>query len=370
MVSEHFNANNRCKPIEKEVVAAFPLSPDSSLTCPHAVSQSLHKCRSDSVLTDFTWVSMPSPTTPYHEGLSDHEDQKKKNSSSLSKLLDTLSQLLSFISILVPVFGVILIFVLGKSYVKLCVIWLDGQDPWLVFLVFTLLYVAVSFPVVWGYIVLNIGCGYHFGFIQGLMVTVIAVFTGLAMAHISMKSCCSRPIRSHLSKVKVISSMIEDQDWLMKSSQAFKVIIVSRLSPIPFGLQNAAFAVSCIGLPSYLTASILGLLPTQLINIYIGTTLRSMEEFLTDESTAAMGYGILLIQILGSVTLMACIVRRAKRELKKTVRKKSVQEKNPIFLKEYTATPNNEANKGTIVKSSSQIIFSPQRNLFRVAIAS
>lgn len=78
---------------------------------------------------------------------------------------------------------------------------------------------------------------------------------------------------------------------------------------------------------------------------------------------------------------MACIVRKAKRELKRTVRKESLKiSKSSSFSNDkqksaamvFSEFPTYVVNqpKVPIVKSSSQVIFSPQRNLFRVAIAS
>jgi hypothetical protein len=47
----------------------------------------------------------------------------------------------------------------------------------------------------------------------------------------------------------------------------------------------------------YLTASATGLFPTQVINCYLGSTLRSMEDVLTDDSTASTGYLVFAVQV-------------------------------------------------------------------------
>ncbi|GFX49045.1 uncharacterized protein TNCV_786011 [Trichonephila clavipes] len=60
------------------------------------------------------------------------------------------------------------------------------------------------------------------------------------------------------------------------------------------GLLNQ---ISPVCLWRYVGASALGLFPTQLISVYLGTTVRSMEEVLVDENTATVGYGVLILQV-------------------------------------------------------------------------
>lgn len=59
---------------------------------------------------------------------------------------------------------------------------------------------------------------------------------------------------------------------------------------------------SSIGVSQYMVATALGLLPTQVINVYLGSTLRSMQDVLTDDNTATTGYIVFSIQ----VTLLKC----------------------------------------------------------------
>lgn len=63
-----------------------------------------------------------------------------------------------------------------------------------------------------------------------------------------------------------------------------------------------------------LCASVIGLLPTQILNTYVGSTLRSIREVLTDRADA---YILLSFQIIISVLLTIYLVRKAKIELSK-----------------------------------------------------
>ena len=61
-------------------------------------------------------------------------------------------------------------------------------------------------------------------------------------------------------------------------------------------------------------ASVIGLLPTQLLNTYMGSTVRSMQEVLTDRID---GYVILGVQVVFSLGLMLYLLHKARKELAK-----------------------------------------------------
>ncbi|XP_055950329.1 transmembrane protein 64-like [Argiope bruennichi] len=223
------------------------------------------------------------------------------------------------------------ILIIGRDYVKYGLLWLDNQEEWVVCFVFLILYTAVSFPLTWGYVLLNLACGYHYGLIAGTIVTAFAASAGIVFAHLLMKHYFIGTITAKLLGPDVLKATVN----ALQSAHAFKLIAISRLTPIPFGLQNALFAISPVCLWRYVGASALGLFPTQLISVYLGTTVRSMEEVLVDENTATVGYGVLILQVIVSVALLAYILKRARQELRKSVKgdleEIIVGNKNPLL---------------------------------------
>lgn len=129
---------------------------------------------------------------------------------------------------------------IGRDYVKYGLLWLDDQEEWIVCVVFLILYTAVSFPLTWGYVLLNLACGYHYGLILGTLVTAIAASAGIVFAHLLMKHYFIGTITAKLLGPDVLKATVS----ALQSAHAFKLIAISRLTPIPFGLQNALFAVS------------------------------------------------------------------------------------------------------------------------------
>ena len=62
--------------------------------------------------------------------------------------------------------------------------------------------------------------------------------------------------------------------------------------------HNNKLQISNISGIKYHLASGLGLLPAQLINVYLGSSLRSMQDVLEDKSTAVTGYIVFCFQVL------------------------------------------------------------------------
>merc|ERR1719322_2351844 len=125
-----------------------------------------------------------------------------------------------------------------------------------------------------------------------------------------------------------LSSGFESLVVVLRSSRsrAFKLVALTRLTPIPFGVQNAIFAAAIAassespevnasppGLSSppspppatstthYLLATSVGLFPCQLLNAYLGSTFRTIEEIFNDSSSsssnAVIGAAVLAAQV-------------------------------------------------------------------------
>ena len=66
-----------------------------------------------------------------------------------------------------------------------------------------------------------------------------------------------------------------------------------------------------------LLGSVVGLLPTQVLNTYMGSTVRNMQEVLSDRVD---GYIVLTAQVIFTVILMLYLLRKARNELAKLTR--------------------------------------------------
>ncbi|XP_045437553.1 transmembrane protein 64 [Pipistrellus kuhlii] len=188
--------------------------------------------------------------------------------------------------------------------------WAEGLPPPLGPLLFALGFVAVSFPCAWGYLALSVAAGYLYGFAPGLALVAAGALLGTGLAHVVCRRLLAARVAARVRGSERLSAVVR----VVQGAGGLKVVALARLTPIPFGLQNAVFSMTELPLPSYLLASSAGLLPTQLLNSYLGTTLRTMEDVIAEQTVS--GYAVFCLQVVLSVGLMFYVVHRAQGELK------------------------------------------------------
>lgn len=129
--------------------------------------------------------------------------------------------------------------VLCREYLVPFLDWLQKLPPVESIMIFILLFTLVSFPMTFGYIILNLAAGYLYGVIWGQVVVTTSVAVGMSFAFLVCRGCCQHLGQRwmDLRSVKAIVRVVE-------GPRGFRVIALTRLTPIPFGLQNAMFAVS------------------------------------------------------------------------------------------------------------------------------
>ena len=134
----------------------------------------------------------------------------------------------------------LIVVILCRRYIKDVLEWLQNLEEWEGILLFVVMFTLVSFPMAWGYILLNVAAGYLYGFVLGFLVVIFSVLCGLFTAFIVCRRYLRDFVRSRLESdsLKAIMRVVEGK-------RGFKVIALTRLTPIPFGLQNGLFAVSC-----------------------------------------------------------------------------------------------------------------------------
>lgn len=234
---------------------------------------------------------------------------RKKNFWAKINNRTTYSYLFNIVVSILLLTCLVLVLYFFKEYLKTILFWVDSQDPKVIFLLFMGLFLIVSFPVTIGYLVLIITSGYLFGIVKGMGTVLVSANFGVAVAHFTLKALRNYLPLDRILKNDTARAMIK----VISGPSAFKIVFFARLTPIPFGLQNTIFAVSDVHGCGYHLATFLGLLPAQLINVYLGSTLRSMHDVLQESHVA--GYVVFAFQILIGITLMVWVVQKARKEL-------------------------------------------------------
>lgn len=136
------------------------------------------------------------------------------------------------------IIGVVLV-LLGRGHLLELLKWLEHM-PWLESIfVFAILFTLVSFPFGFGYIILNMMAGYLYGFFRGQAIVMVSVSVGFSVAFILCRSWLKDYARGIVN-----SNALQAVLRVVEGPHGFKVILLTRFTPIPFGLQNVLFAVS------------------------------------------------------------------------------------------------------------------------------
>lgn len=125
-----------------------------------------------------------------------------------------------------------------------------------------------------------------------------------------------------LSRDPELSKLFSSVDWLL-FPLAYKIQssgwVITSVIIIYDIINNLSllllFQVSSVSSRDYHPATLLGLLPAQTINVYLGSTLRSMRDVLNDHKTAFAGYAVFAVEVLVGVLLMVWVVQKARIEL-------------------------------------------------------
>lgn len=145
---------------------------------------------------------------------------------------------LSWPLIVFLIIGVVLV-LLGRGHLLELLKWLERM-PWLESIfVFAILFTLVSFPFGFGYIILNMMAGYLYGFFRGQAIVMVSVSVGFSVAFILCRSWLKDYARGIVN-----SNALQAVLRVVEGPHGFKVILLTRFTPIPFGLQNVLFAVS------------------------------------------------------------------------------------------------------------------------------
>uniref|UniRef100_A0A673ANM3 Transmembrane protein 64 n=1 Tax=Sphaeramia orbicularis TaxID=375764 RepID=A0A673ANM3_9TELE len=137
---------------------------------------------------------------------------------------------------------------LVRQYLKDLLLWVESMDSLVGAMLFIVGLIIVSFPCGWGYIVLNVAAGYLYGFVLGMGLVMVGVLIGTFVAHLVCKRLLTDWVLNKVGNSEQLSAVIR----VVEGGSGLKVVALARLTPIPFGLQNAVFSIIIsIGLMFY-----------------------------------------------------------------------------------------------------------------------
>lgn len=140
--------------------------------------------------------------------------------------------------ILFTVLGLVIL-IWGRTHLVQLLQWLEQLPLHHSLLVFIVLFTFISFPFGFGYIILNMTAGYLYGILHGQLIVMVSVGVGVTISFLLCRSWFKGYARG-----MVTSNALQAVLRVVEGPHGFKVIFLTRFTPIPFGLQNVLFAVS------------------------------------------------------------------------------------------------------------------------------
>jgi len=179
--------------------------------------------------------------------------------------------------------------------------------------------ILLGFPVPMGTTPLVMCCGFLYGIVLGISTITVGSMIGACLSFI----ICRNYLRSYVeSKIGGRSHLM----LVMKSikENSFKVIILIRSSPIPFGVQNALLAISRVDFGVYLAGSFIGLLPEQLILVYFGSSAHQLSDIF-DGTMSGFHQLLLFLQIIICIVILLTLIWMGRKAIQDAIRESQIE---------------------------------------------
>lgn len=200
------------------------------------------------IVTDLTFLSHEAVVGDYPVGVTVYDAQDRvidtaAEAEAEEKYIPTYDKWkrLSGPVLLCVILGLIIL-IWGRGHILQLLRWLETLPLHLSILVFIFLFTLVSFPFGFGYIILNMMAGYLYGILRGQLIVMVSVAVGATLSF----QLCRRWFKDY-ARSMVTSDALRAVLRVVEGPHGFKVIFLTRFTPIPFGLQNALFAVEYWG---------------------------------------------------------------------------------------------------------------------------
>jgi len=213
-------------------------------------------------------------------------------------------------------FGAVIIWLFTKPhYIKAGLEWIRDQGYW-GNLILILCFGIISLPFAFtGYTVLALACGFLYRMLEGELTALIgANVVGAALSYWICATLAKSWVERQISSRKQLQIFLKTVQH-----HGFKIAFLFRLTPIPYGIQNAVFAVSGLSFKTFMLAT-LGLLPEQIMWVYFGSTARRLTDVVTKHVTLGpLQIGLMVMEVAIIIGLIVVLAYFARRSLRKAV---------------------------------------------------
>jgi len=169
-------------------------------------------------------------------------------------------------------------------------------------IIFAVCYIpsALPFALISVYVPLSISAAYMYGYLLGMLTITIGGAMGACVGFWITRRFARSWIEERVRRSEKLSSVMDAM-----GQHNFKIAIAVRFLPVPFGLQNALCAITTISMQDFIIASVLGMLPENMLLAYFGGSVRNAAEL---TNGTASGSGSIFQKILLLVALALAII--------------------------------------------------------------
>jgi len=190
-------------------------------------------------------------------------------------------------------------------------------------------YIIIAFPVAVGYTAVGLACGFIYGPIIGVFTTFVgAQIIGSSISFWLCGTLCKEWVEKKLANNKKADAVLR-----AVRKNGFKIIIMSRLTPIPFGIQNALFGVSGIHFIPYTLATWAGMLPEAFLWCYFGSKAREINDVVHGEANfGAWQKVILAVEVVAAILLVTVLGFLGRRAMKRAIDEQEKEQRQGLLV--------------------------------------
>lgn len=163
---------------------------------------------------------------------------------------------------------------------------------------------GLPFALVSYYVPLSLSAGFIYGPFKGIATTMVGSVSSGVFGFWVTRAFCRAWIEEKIKSSARLSALL-----LSMEVHSFKITLMLRFLPLPFGLQNGLCAMTSITPQMYLIASIIGLLPENILLIYFGNGLGEISEIAKGDKSGSYSSKILLVVAI-LVTVIIVVLGR------------------------------------------------------------
>lgn len=159
---------------------------------------------------------------------------------------------------------------------------------------------------------LTLAAGAFYGPVLGLLAVVTGLGFGAAGGFLIARYVARAPLVRRIAgnpRFTMIDTAIGMEGW--------KIVGLLRLCPLPFGLSNYAYGLTSISFWHYLAATLVGILPSTIMFIYMGVLGMESLEAMAEDKDAGRGaleyvmMGMMFAAGVAALTIIGRIVKRS-----------------------------------------------------------